>query len=188
MAGVDEAGRGPLAGPVMAAAVILKKDSYITDLKDSKLLSQKRRRSLYKDITKQAIAWSTGAVDEEYIDKFNILRATKQAMAESIQSLSIAPDFVIIDALKLPDVNIPQDSVIKGDKICASIAAASIIAKVARDNIMIQYDEIYPEYGFKDHKGYGTKKHIEAIRRFGLCPIHRKSFSIKGLKFKIGTY
>lgn len=181
IAGVDEAGRGPLAGPVVAAAVILKLDCYIFGLNDSKLLSEKKREALYNEISSEALSWAYDVVDEGSIDRINILRATELAMIGAVEKLKEKPDFVLVDAVKLPQMNIPQHAVIKGDRLCASIAAASIMAKVTRDKIMTRYDLLFPEYGFKKHKGYGTREHIESIKKYGFCPIHRRSFSVKGL-------
>ncbi len=174
--GIDEAGRGPLAGPVCAGAVILPKDCEILYLNDSKKLSEKRRDALYDEIKEKAIAWAVGFVDEKRIDEINILQATYEAMREAINNLSQKPDILLNDALIIPEVNIPQEEIIKGDAKSVSIAAASIMAKVTRDRLMAQYDEKYPQYGFAKHKGYGTKQHIEAIKQFGPCPIHRMTF------------
>lgn len=174
IAGVDEAGRGPLAGPVVAAAVILKKDDFIEGINDSKKLSEKKREELFDDITKRAVAYGVGIVDWKCIDKINILRATKLAMMEAINKVS--PDYVLIDAVNLEDLKVEQNAIVKGDARSVSIAAASIIAKVTRDRIMVDMDKIYPQYGFLKHKGYGTKEHIDAIKKFGACPIHRNTF------------
>ena len=174
--GIDEAGRGPLAGPVCAGAVILPKDCEILYLNDSKKLSEKRRDALYDEIKEKAIAWAVGFADEKRIDEINILQATYEAMREAINNLSQKPDILLNDALIIPEVNIPQEEIIKGDAKSVSIAAASIMAKVTRDRLMAQYDEKYPQYGFAKHKGYGTKQHIEAIKQFGPCPIHRMTF------------
>ena len=176
IAGIDEAGRGPLAGPVVAAAVILPDNIFITNLKDSKKLSSKQRNILYEEIKSKALAFGIGMSDEKCIDKINILNATKNAMKQAINSLEIKPDIIFIDAVKLDHISIPQVSIIDGDNLSVSIAAASIIAKVTRDRLIEEYDSIYPEYGFAKHKGYGTKEHIEAIKKFGICPIHRISF------------
>lgn len=176
IAGVDEAGRGPLAGPVVAAAVILPKNKLIFGINDSKKISEKKRDELFKIINEVAISIGIGIVDNYIIDEINILNATKLAMKKAILSLKIKPDFLLIDALNLTDINIKQKNIIKGDSLSISIAAASIIAKVTRDRIVNEYDNLYPEYGFKNHKGYGTKKHYEAIKKFGITPVHRKSF------------
>lgn len=182
IAGVDEAGRGPLAGPVVAAAAILRLDTNIIDLKDSKLLSERKREAVYEQVIKTAVSYAFDVVDKDYIDEHNILNATLYAMKKAVEKLSVKPDFILVDAVKIPGVVIPQQAVIHGDNLCACIAAASIIAKVERDRIMKNYDKIYPQYGFSRNKGYGTKEHIDSIKKFGYCPIHRKSFSIKGLE------
>jgi len=176
IAGIDEAGRGPLAGPVVAAAVILPENIFIKNLKDSKKLSSKQRDILYDEIKSKALAFGIGLSDEKCIDKMNILNATKNAMEQAINSLEIKPDIIFIDAIKLDRILLPQVSIIDGDNLSISIAAASIIAKVTRDRLIEEYDRIYPEYGFAKHKGYGTKEHIEAIKKYGICPIHRLSF------------
>lgn len=182
IAGVDEAGRGPLAGPVVAGAVILSLDTEIIDLKDSKKLSPGKREKVYEIIKEKAIAYSYASIDEKYIDKYNILNATLEAMRRAVQNLSVKPDFVLVDALQIPSIQIPQKGIKHGDDLCACIAAASIVAKVNRDNIMKKYDKLYPEYAFSKHKGYCTKQHIESIKKYGYCPIHRQSFSVKGLE------
>lgn len=174
--GVDEAGRGPLAGPVVAACVILPEDAAILGLNDSKKLTPAKRDKLYEEIKEKAIAYGIGIADHEYIDRVNILNATKKAMETAILSMGVRPDFLIIDALHL-DLDIMQMSVPKADSLSASVAAASILAKVTRDRIMEKMDSEYPGYGFAQHKGYGTKAHVEAIRKLGLCPIHRRSFT-----------
>ena len=180
IAGIDEAGRGPLAGPVVVGVVIMPKDSMIEGVNDSKKVSEKKREKLYDEITSEAIAWGVGIVDQNEIDEINILNATKKAVTMAISSLKVKPDLILVDALTNIDTcGIPYKSIIKGDAKEYSIAAASIIAKVTRDRIMRQWDEIYPEYGFEKHKGYGTKAHIEAIKEFGLCSIHRRSFTKK---------
>lgn len=174
--GIDEAGRGPLAGPVVAGAVILPKNSRILYLNDSKKLSEKRREELFVRIQKEALAWSVGIAEPERIDEINILQATYEAMRKAIQGLPQKPDLLLNDAVTIPDVEIVQIPIVKGDAKSLSIAAASILAKVTRDHMMMEYDKIYPEYGFGKHKGYGTAAHMEAIRRFGPCPIHRRTF------------
>lgn len=174
--GVDEAGRGPLCGPVVAGAVILPKEYDILYINDSKKLSEKKREELYDEISEKALAWSVGIVSPERIDEINILQATYEAMRIAIQNLSIVPDILLNDAVTIPEVDIRQVSIIKGDAKSQSIAAASIMAKVTRDRIMAQYDMMYPEYGFSKNKGYGTKQHIEAIKEIGPCPIHRRTF------------
>ena len=179
--GIDEAGRGPLAGPVVAGAVILPKDEKILYVNDSKKLSEKKREELYDVIMERAIAVGVGIVDNNRIDEINILNATYEAMKMAINNLSIRPDILLNDAVKIPGVDIAQVPIIKGDAKSLSIAAASIIAKVTRDRIMKKYAKQYPEYGFLDNKGYGAKKHIEALEQIGACPIHRKTF-IKNFK------
>ena len=175
--GIDEAGRGPLAGPVVVASVILPRESMIEGVNDSKKISEKKRERVYEQIIKEAISYSVGIIDESKIDEINILQATKEGLTESIKELEIVPDIILVDALRgINTCNIPYKSIIKGDATSYSIAAASIIAKVTRDRLMVKYDEMYPEYGFAKHKGYGTAKHIEAIKEYGLCPIHRRSF------------
>ena len=174
--GIDEAGRGPLAGPVVAGAAILPKDSRILYLNDSKKLSEKRREELFVQIQKEALAWSVGIVGPERIDEINILNATYEAMRQAIEGLSRKPDLLLNDAVTIPGVEIPQIPIVKGDAKSLSIAAASILAKVTRDHMMAEYDKLYPEYGFGKHKGYGTAAHMEAIRRLGPCPIHRRTF------------
>jgi len=174
--GVDEAGRGPLAGPVIAAAVILPRGCKIEGLKDSKQLSPKRRENLFRHIQNTAIAISTGIVEAEEIDELNILKATILAMERAIKSLEVQPLFVLIDGNIKTSIEIPQKAVIKGDSIYPSIAAASIVAKVTRDSLMNYYHSVYPQYNFIKNKGYPTKEHIDALRRFGPCPIHRKTF------------
>lgn len=174
--GIDEAGRGPLCGPVVAGAVILPKNCQILYINDSKKLSEKMRDVLYDEISKEAIAWGVGIVSPERIDEINILQATYEAMKIAIDKLDVTPDILFNDAVKIPGIDIMQLPIIKGDAKSQSIAAASIMAKVTRDRLMKQYDELYPEYGFARHKGYGTKAHIEAIKEYGPCPIHRMSF------------
>lgn len=176
--GIDEAGRGPLAGPVVVAAVIMPRDSFIEGVNDSKKVSEKKRELLYDLITKESIAWGVGIIDQKEIDRINILNATKEGLTTAIKNLEVKPDRIIVDALKgIDTLGIPYTSIIKGDAKCYSIAAASIIAKVTRDRIMRQWDEIYPQYGFEKHKGYGTAMHMQAIREYGLCPLHRRSFT-----------
>ena len=176
--GIDEAGRGTLAGPVVVAAVIMPEDSFIEGVNDSKKVSEKKREKLYDEITENAIAWSVGIIDQNEIDEINILNATKKGLTTALTELKEKPDIILVDALtKIDTLGIPYESIIKGDAKSYSIAAASIIAKVTRDRIMRQWDEIYPQYGFINHKGYGTKAHIDAIKQYGLCPLHRKSFT-----------
>lgn len=177
LAGIDEAGRGPLAGPVVVGIAIMKPDSFIEGVNDSKKISEKKRELLYEQITNEAIDWSVGIVDQNEIDEINILNATKKALHMAITNLKIKPDRILVDALEHIDTcGIPYTSIIKGDAKVYSISAASIIAKVTRDRMMKEYDEIYPEYGFAGHKGYGTAKHIQAIKTYGPCPLHRKTF------------
>lgn len=174
--GIDEAGRGPLAGPVVAGAVILPKECFIEYLNDSKKLSEKRREALFDEINERALAVGVGIVSPQVIDEINILNATYEAMRQAIHNLDVTPQMLLCDAVHIPDINIPQVGIIKGDAKSISIAAASIIAKVTRDRMMYDYDKMYPEYGFAKHKGYGTKVHMEALRTYGLCPIHRTTF------------
>ncbi len=174
--GIDEAGRGPLAGPVVAAAVILPKDCDILYLNDSKQLSEKKREELYDVILEKAVATGVGIVSPQVIDEINILQATYEAMRMAIGKLSVTPDLLLNDAVKIPEVSIRQVPIIKGDAKSISIAAASILAKVTRDRMMYEYDKLYPEYGFAGHKGYGCAAHMAAIREYGPCPIHRMTF------------
>ena len=174
--GIDEVGRGPLAGPVVASAVILPKNCDILYINDSKKLSEKKREMLYDEIMEKAVAVGIGIVGPERIDEINILQATYEAMREAISKLSVQPDLLLNDAVKIPGVDIPQVSIIKGDATSASIGAASIIAKVTRDRMMVEYDSIFPEYGFAANKGYGTAVHIAALKELGPTPIHRRSF------------
>ena len=176
IAGVDEVGRGPLAGPVVAACVILDKNKQILYLNDSKKLSEKKREALYKEICESAVAYGIGIVSPARIDEINILNATYEAMRAAISNLKLRPDILLNDAVHIPEVDIKQVSIIKGDAKSVSIAAASIVAKVSRDRLMVDYDSLYPEYKFAKNKGYGTKEHISAIKEHGLCPIHRRSF------------
>ena len=175
--GIDEAGRGPLAGPVVVAAVVMPQDSMLEGVNDSKKVSEKKREKLYDEIISNAISYGVAIIDQKEIDDINILNATKKGLTEALMQLSEKPDIILVDALTgIDTLGIPYQSIIKGDAKSYSIAAASIIAKVTRDRIMRQWDEIYPEYGFEKHKGYGTKAHIEVIKNNGICPIHRKSF------------
>lgn len=175
--GIDEAGRGPLAGPVVVAAVIMPKDSMIEGVNDSKKVSEKKREKLYEEITQTAIAWGVGIIDQKEIDDINILNATKKGLTTALTELEVRPNLILVDALtNIDTLGIPYRSVVKGDAKIYSIAAASIIAKVTRDRIMRQWDELYPQYGFEKHKGYGTAMHIAAIKENGICPLHRKSF------------
>ena len=175
--GIDEAGRGPLAGPVVIAGVIMPKDSMIEGINDSKKVSEKKREKLYDIILEEAISYSVAIIGQDVIDEINILNATKQGVTKVVEELDVKPNLILVDALTHIDTKgIPYDSIIKGDAKCYNIAVASIIAKVTRDRIMREWDKIYPQYGFINHKGYGTAKHIEAIKEYGPCPIHRKSF------------
>lgn len=176
IAGIDEVGRGPLVGPVVTAAVILPKDFYDERINDSKKLTEKKRELLYDVIMENAVSVGIGISSEDVIDDINILEATKKAMIEAVNNLSVKPQHLLIDAVKL-NVDIPQTSIIKGDAKSESIAAASIIAKVTRDRMMIELDREHPEYDFKHNKGYGTKKHIEAIEKYGILKEHRKTFA-----------
>lgn len=174
--GIDEVGRGPLAGPVVAGAVILPKDCEILYINDSKKLSEKKREELYGIIMEKAVAVGLGSCSPERIDEINILQATYEAMREAIGNLKITPDILLNDAVTIPGINIRQIPIIKGDAKSISIGAASIVAKVTRDRLMVQYDKRYPMYGFSSNKGYGAQAHIEALKKYGPCPIHRKSF------------
>ena len=174
--GVDEAGRGPLAGPVCAAAVMLPRGLEIPGLNDSKKLTDKKRRELYDVITAQAVSYGIAFASEQEIDEINILQATFLAMERAMQQLSPQPELALIDGNRAKDFGLPVRTIVKGDSLSASVAAASILAKVTRDRLMEEYDAQYPQYGFAVHKGYGTKRHYEALREFGPCPIHRQSF------------
>ena len=176
VAGIDEAGRGPLAGPVVAAAVILPKDIFLPFLNDSKKVTKKRRDVLFDEIKQNAIAYGIGIASNTLIDEINILQATYEAMREAINELEKTPDVLLVDAVHIPDINIKQVGIVKGDAKSVNIAAASILAKVTRDRLMAEYDKIYPEYGFASNKGYGTATHIAALKEVGPCAIHRKSF------------
>ena len=177
VAGVDEAGRGPLAGPVVAAAVILAPDRRVRRLRDSKLLTPERREELFHVITAHATAIGVGIVDHETIDRVNILQATRLAMLEALRQLAVAPDLVITDFVALPGLACPQRNLVDGDVRCATVAAASIIAKVTRDRLMLEADKQFPEYGFARHKGYATADHLAALDRLGPCALHRRTFS-----------
>lgn len=177
IAGIDEVGRGPLAGPVIAAAVILPNNCELLEVNDSKKLSEKKRDRLFVQICETAVAVGIGIVDEQTIDQVNIYQATKLAMKEAVGKLSFTPDYLLLDAMKLEDLPIAQKSIIKGDAKSVSIAAASIVAKVTRDRLMTEYGEQYPGYNFEKNAGYGTKEHLAGLDRFGPCPIHRKTFA-----------
>ena len=174
--GIDEAGRGPLAGPVCAAAVILPTDLEIEGLNDSKKLTEKRREALYDIIVEKAIAYGIGFASEQEIDEINILQATFLAMRRAVEQLSVEPDVTLVDGNREPALQMPVKTIIKGDSLSANIAAASILAKVTRDRLMIEQDAVYPQYKFAIHKGYGTKAHYAAIAEHGMCPIHRRTF------------
>lgn len=174
--GVDEVGRGPLAGPVVAAAVILDPNNKIEGLNDSKQLTAKKRQLLLKEIQQKSIAYAYSFVSEETIDKINIYQASKQAMLEAINKLDIKPEYILSDAMPLKEATVPYDAIIKGDTLSASIAAASILAKVTRDDFMVEMDKTYPGYGFAKNKGYPTKAHFLALEEIGICKIHRKSY------------
>jgi ribonuclease HII len=176
IAGTDEAGRGPLAGPVVASAVILNQNIIIHGVNDSKKLTESQRERLYEEIQEKALAVGIGIVQHEIIDQINILQASLEAMKLAVSELSIHPDFLLVDGRHLPSINLPMRSIIRGDSLSASIASASIIAKVTRDRMMLEFDKQYPQYGFKNNKGYPTSEHLYAINLFGPCEIHRKSF------------
>lgn len=176
IAGVDEAGRGPLAGPVYAAAVILPEDAFIEGINDSKKLSEKRREELFDIICDKAVAYNIYSVDEKRIDEVNILNATFEAMNGAVNGLFVRPDYVLIDGNRINGMTLPNETVVKGDAKSTSIAAASILAKVSRDRFICETAKKYPEYGFEKHKGYGTAAHNEAILKYGPCPIHRRTF------------
>lgn len=177
VAGIDEAGRGPLAGPVVASAVVLPPYTLLNGLNDSKLVTPERREILFAQIRSGAVGVGIGEADAQMIDKYNILEATKIAMKQAIKNLGVTPDFLLIDAVRLDGLSIPQSNIIKGDRVSASIAAASIIAKVYRDRLMLSLHEQFPQYGFNQHKGYGTKEHMAALAKYGPCPFHRRSFA-----------
>lgn len=176
VAGVDEAGRGPLAGPVFAAAVIMSEDKYIPDIKDSKKLSEKKREMVYEYIIENADFYAIASVDEREIDEINILNATHKAMNLAVESLGVTPDYVLIDGNSIKNMQHPYETVVKGDAKVACIAAASILAKVSRDRYIKALSEEYPEYNFAKHKGYGTAEHVATLKKYGPCPIHRRSF------------
>ncbi len=176
IAGVDEAGRGPIAGPVAAGAVILSPDFSKAEIDDSKKLTAKKRSELASYIKKNALSWAVSLVNPPLLDEINILNATKLAMRTAINSLNLKPDLLLIDAVKLDDIDIKQKNIVKGDSLSISIAAASILAKVERDKVMESYDILFPNYGFAQHKGYATKLHIEQVMKMGACQIHRQSF------------
>jgi ribonuclease HII len=176
IAGLDEAGRGPLAGPVVAAAVLFAPSKKLAGIDDSKKLSPEQRENLFPLILQQAVAVGVGRVEAQEIDRMNILRASLKAMEQAVQNLSLSPDFLLIDGIHTLSLPLAQRAIPKGDQRCQSIAAASIVAKVTRDRLMLAYHEAYPQYNFARHKGYGTKEHLQAIRQYGYCPLHRQSF------------
>lgn len=185
--GVDEAGRGPLAGPVYAACVILRESDPIAGLADSKVLSHERREELASQIRNRAVAWAVASASVEEIDRINILRASLLAMRRAVEQLAIEPQEVLVDGLHCPEVRFPVRAIVDGDALVAEISAASILAKVARDALMVQLHELYPDYGFARHKGYSTPQHLEALQRFGVCPIHRRSFApVRSLCLDLG--
>ena len=177
VAGVDEAGRGPLAGPVVAAAVIIAPDRRIKGLADSKVLTPEQREALFHAISERAVGVGVGMIDHETIDRVNILQATRLAMAEALAHLTLRPDLVITDFVALRDLACPQKNLVDGDARCATVAAASIVAKVTRDRLMVEADQRFPEYGFARHKGYATPEHLAALDRWGPCPLHRRTFA-----------
>ncbi len=179
IAGVDEAGRGPLAGPVFAASVILPKGIFIEGINDSKKISEKKREELYDIIIEKAICYEIASVSEQEIDRINIRNAAFQAMGKAVNSMKTRPQHVLVDGDAVKGLTLPYTTIVKGDSLSVSIAAASILAKVSRDRYIKELDNIYPQYGFAKHKGYGTKEHIEAIKRYGLTPVHRGSFTEK---------
>jgi ribonuclease HII len=185
--GVDEAGRGPLAGPVFAACVILRRDDPIEGLADSKILSRERREELALQIRDRAAAWAVSSASVEEIDRINILRASLLAMRRAVEQLVIEPHEVLVDGLHCPDVRFPVRAIVDGDALVAEISAASILAKTSRDALMLELHQLYPDYGFDSHKGYSTPQHLEALQRFGICAIHRRSFApVRSLCFDSG--
>lgn len=176
IAGIDEAGRGPLAGPVVAACCILPENEFFYYLNDSKKVTPRRRDILFDEIQERAVAFGIGIADHNVIDEVNILNATYKAMQAAVKDMKKDPGMLLVDAVTIPEVLIPQVPIVHGDARSVSIAAASILAKVTRDRMMLEYDKLYPEYGFASHKGYGTKQHIEALKKYGPCPIHRETF------------
>ena len=176
IAGIDEAGRGPLAGPVVAAAVILPQGQILDGVRDSKKMTEKSRETAFSLIHRRALAAGIGVISSGYIDQYNILRATLEAMKHAVMALNPQPEFLLIDGMQGISLPIAQKCLKRGDQLCQSIAAASILAKVYRDRIMRSYQELYPEYGFERHKGYGTRQHLEALQKFGISPVHRKTF------------
>lgn len=179
IAGVDEAGRGPLAGPVFAAAVVLPPHTFIEGINDSKKLSEKKREELYDIIIEKAVSYGIASVSEREIDSMNIRNAAHKAMIEAVRALKVQPNHVLVDGDAVKGLTMPYTAIVNGDGLSISIAAASILAKVARDRVVKKLDEVYPQYGFGKHKGYGTQAHVEAIRTYGICPVHRRSFMTK---------
>jgi ribonuclease HII len=178
VAGVDEVGRGPLAGPLLAAAVVLPKGVEVGPIRDSKCLTARQRERAFAFVHEHAVVWSIGRVDVDEIDRLNVARATQLAMRRAIEQLQVAPDWVLVDGNRpIPRPGLQQRCIVRGDQRCATIAAASVVAKVARDRLMLAYHEEFPDYGFDAHKGYGTQQHLAALRRLGPCPIHRRSFA-----------
>lgn len=186
LAGVDEAGRGPLAGPVVAGACILPAKFNLPGLNDSKMLTESKREKLFTQIRSQAIDFAIGSAEPAEIDALNILQATKLAMKRAIEGCTVRPHYLLIDALNLPNIHLPQRPLVGGDRLSASIAAASILAKVTRDRLMVQLHTLYPEYGFSKNKGYGTSEHLQALKQFGPCPLHRRSFAPVNQRTSIG--
>jgi ribonuclease HII len=186
--GVDEAGRGPLAGPVYAACVILRQEDPIDGLADSKMLTAQRREELAAEIRGRAAAWAIASASVEEIDRINILRASLLAMKRAVEQLGVEPHEVLVDGLHCPEVRFPSRAIVDGDSLVAEISAASILAKTARDALMRELHGLYPDYGFDRHKGYSTREHLEALQRFGVCPIHRRSFApVRSLCLDFGT-
>ena len=179
VAGLDEAGRGPLAGPVVAAAVVFEPDALVEDVNDSKLLTPDKRSELFQRVTEKALDWAVGMASPEEIDRLNILRASHLAMKRALEKLQSLPVHALVDGLPVSELPVPHTAIVKGDQRCYSVAAASIVAKVVRDEIMRELDELYPGYGFARHKGYPTEEHVLAIHRLGLSPVHRRSFHVR---------
>lgn len=182
VAGVDEAGRGPLAGPVVAAAVVFEPERLVRDVNDSKQLTPEKRAELFQQITERALDWAVGMANPDEIDRLNILRASHLAMRRALDKLRFVPVHVFVDGLPVSQLPVPHTAIVKGDQRCYSVAAASIVAKVVRDEIMRELDDLYPGYGFAQHKGYPTEDHVRAIHRLGLSPVHRRSFRVRSLR------
>ena len=187
VAGLDEAGRGPLAGPVVAAAVVFEPDALVEDVNDSKLLTPDKRSELFQRVTEKALDWAVGMASPEEIDRLNILRASHLAMKRALEKLQSLPVHALVDGLPVSELPVPHTAIVKGDQRCYSVAAASIVAKVVRDEIMRELDELYPGYGFARHKGYPTEEHVLAIHRLGLSPVHRRSFHVRSLAGRGGV-